>query len=170
MCKRVFLIISFILLFFLSFTVIYSAAKLALKVQGNWNLGQITDNDLTGGAGSDFPSTWESPSDKVDIDVTKSENYWEVRVSKTDNPWPSGVQVWVRRTTDGDASPPTTEITGGTTYQQVTGTDQPFFSGHGDITGIKVQVKLENMSVSIGEDGFTTELSYTCTDGYNDWP
>ncbi|MBN2440214.1 MAG: hypothetical protein JXJ04_02680 [Spirochaetales bacterium] len=168
MRKRHTVIIGFVILFFLSFSVLFTAPKLAIKVQGRWTIGNMGAAQLTGGAGSDFPGTLESTTTEISIDVTKTDNYWEVQISKVDNPWPSIVQIWVRRTSDGSGTPST--IQGGTTYQQVTGTDSPFFSGIGDNTGITVQIKLEGVTVGMNLDDYTSTLSYTATDGYSDWP
>jgi hypothetical protein len=166
--KQYRLITGLIILFFLSFAVIFAAPKLKMRVQGRWNIGNMGAAQLTGGAGSDFPSTLESAATKIDVDVTKTNNYWEVQISKVDNPWPSIVQIWVRRTSDGNGTPAT--IQGGTAYQQVTGTDTPFFSGIGDISGIKIRIKLEGVTVGMNMDDYTSTLSYTATDGYSDWP
>jgi hypothetical protein len=155
-------------LFLLSFSVLFTAPKLSIRVQGKWTRGNFDAADLTGGAGSDFSSPQESAFDQIDVDVTKTNNYWQVEISKADNPWPASVHVWVLRTIDGIGSQAT--ITGGTAYQQVTSTNQPFFSGTGDISAIKIQVKLENFSMFMGMDDYTTTLSYTVTDGYPDWP
>lgn len=168
MCKKHIIAFTIIFIFFLSFSILYTAPKVSIRVGGKWNLGNLDENNLTGGAGTDFPSTWESVSDLIDIDVTKAVDYWEVEISKVDSPWPSQVQVWARRTTDGTGSP--TTITGGSTYQLVTGTDQPFFSGVGDITAIKVQLKLEGVTVGMNMDDYLTTISYTVTDGYAVWP
>jgi hypothetical protein len=168
MCKKHIVIFTIISIFFLSLSILYTAPKVSIRVNGKWTIGNLDENDLTGGAGTDFPGTWESVPDLIDIDVIKAQDYWQVEISKVDAPWPSQVQVWARRTTDGTGSPAT--ITGGSTYQQVTGTDQPFFSGTGDVTAIKVQLKLEGVTVGVNMDDYTTIISYTVTDGYSDWP
>lgn len=150
------------IIFFLSLSPVYSPPKpkVSIRVGGRWTLGNLDENDLTGGAGTDFPGTWESVSDLIDIDVTKTDNTWAVEISKTDTLWPSQVRIYARRTTDGSGDG---TITGGTSYQEITDTDEPFFSGTGDRTAIKVQLKLESMTVGINMEDYSTTISYTAT-------
>ena len=161
MCKRYYFIIPIIILFSLSLSILYTAPKpkVSIRVGGRWTLN-LDENDLTGGPGTDFPDTWESASDLIDIDITKTDNTWEVEISKSDATWPSQVNIYARRTTDGTGDG---TITGGTTYQEITDIDEPFFSGTDDRTNVKVQIKLEGVTVGMNLDDYDTTISYTAT-------
>ena len=52
---------------------------------------------------------------------------WRVDVSKSDTNWHANFHLFVQRTSNGSGNP--NNISGGTTYQEVTGTDQSFFNG-----------------------------------------
>jgi hypothetical protein len=155
------LCILFLILFIIS--QLSAAPPISIKVtvkQGKWTI-KLDDTNLTGGAGSDFITPLESVTDKVSVDITKTQGDtapWRLDISKTDTIWPSSVEIYARRTADGTGSG---TISGGTTYQQITDIDQTLCTGTGDRTNITIQLKLENVSVVMGLDDYTTSIVYT---------
>ena len=145
---------------------LFTAPKLSVKVTGKWDL-RFDDGDLSGGAGTDFPSVWETAATAIDIDITKTDPGaagWRLDIRRVDSTWPSSVvSLYARRTNTGSGSG---TISGGLTYQEVTTTDAIFFTGTLDRSGINVQLRLENVSVRMGMDDFLSTIYYTVTDTY----
>ena len=150
-----------LLIFIIIFGLIFIAKKIRTQdiiVTGSWTL-TIDASDLQAGAGSDLIDTYESASDQIDITLyVQGANQWRVDVRKSDSNWHSDFQSSVRRTSDGSGPG---SISGGTSYQVVTDTDQSFFNGHKDRQGIKVQLELSGVSVQIPPDTYSTTVYYT---------
>lgn len=129
-----------------------------ITVTGSWT-ENIDASDLQAGAGSDLIDTYESASDQIDIyvDAQGARNY-RVDVRKNDANWHSNFQLSVRRTSDGTGYG---WVSGGTSYQEVTDTDQSFFTGNRDRQDIKVQLRLTGVSVQVPTDIYTTTVWYT---------
>lgn len=127
-----------------------------LTVTGSWT-EMIDSLDLQAGAGSDLIDTYESASNTVAIDIIAPTN-WRVDVKKSDTNWHANFQLYVRRTSDGSGSG---SISGGTSYQEITDTDQSFFNGTLDRSNITGQLKLTGVSVQIPVDTYTTTVYYT---------
>lgn len=129
-----------------------------ITVTGSWIL-TIDASDLQAGAGSDLIDTYESASDQIDVYVHAiGARTWRVNVRKSDANWHSNFQLSVRRTSDGTGAG---SISGGTSYQVVTDTDQIFFDGNKDRQDIKVQLKLTGVSVQVPTDTYTITVYYT---------
>ena len=111
------------------------------------------------GAGSDLTASYESASDQILVDVSAAS--WRVDIRKADTTWHGNFQLFVRRTSDGIGGNP---ISGGTTYQEITGTDQSFFNGNDKLRQINVQLKLDNVSLQIPADTYSTTVHYTIVD------
>lgn len=135
-------------------------AAISISSTGNWS-ETIDALDLQAGAGSDLIDTYESTADQVSIDIIDPINNWRVGVKKVDTTWHSSFHLYVKRTSDGTGSG---SISGGTIYQEVSGTDQSFFSGSDDRSGIQIQSKLSGISVQIPPDIYTTTIYYTVVD------
>jgi len=154
----------FILVFLLCFMFLnYPAQALDISVSGSWSW-TINANDLISGAGSNLKSSYESDSNAVSINIsgaTSDTDKWRVDVSKIDTYWPSNFTLYIKRTSDGVGSG---SISGGTSYQGITGGDQSFFSGSGTRSGITAQLKLSGMSLQIPPDTYTTTIYYTVVD------
>ena len=132
-----------------------------ITVTGSWS-ETIDASDLQAGAGSDLIDTYESASDQVTIDVFgQGGNPWRVDVKKVDTNWHSSFHLYVKRTSDGIGEEP---ISGGTSYQEVSDTDQSFFTRRKDRTNINVQLKLNGISVQIPPDTYITTVYYTVVD------
>ncbi|MBN2354199.1 MAG: hypothetical protein JXD23_16645 [Spirochaetales bacterium] len=133
---------------------------------GNWNV-TLSAANLTGGAGTDFVSQVESSSDLVNIDVTVTQlnGNWRVDIRRTDVAWNGALSLYARRTTDGTPGGGSgASISGGTTYLQLTTTDQQFFSGRRTRSGIKIQLRLNGLSVNLGQETYRTTINYTLVD------
>ena len=135
-------------------------AAISITVTGSWTQ-TIDASDLQAGAGSDLIDTYESASDAVSIDISQTGGDWRVDVKKVDTNWHSNFQLSVRRTSSGTGSG---TISGGTSYQEVTDTDQSFFNGTKSRDGINVQLKLSGVSVQIPPDTYSTTVYYTVVD------
>lgn len=126
-------------------------------VSGSWTR-TIDSSDLQGPAGSDLNSVYESASDQISIEIRQTSTTWRVDVKKTDTNWHGDFRLYVRRTSNGSGSG---SISGGTTYLEVTDTDQAFFNGSSTRNFIEVQLKLEGVSVQVPQDNYSTTLYYT---------
>ena len=122
-----------------------------ITARGNWRK-RVRANQITE-AGNDFPNTYESSTTKGRIRVRKtptSELFpWRVDVRGDIVTWDNRLTMYARRTDNGTAITPGATITGGTVYQQITNTDQSFFSGTGSIRNIHIQYKITGVSVVI---------------------
>lgn len=137
-------------------------AGLSITVTGNWH-ETIDKNDLTFGAGSDLESTYTSISGQVSIDIsgaTDPNHQWRVEVGRSDNNWDNNVRLYIMRTSDGSEG----SVSGGETYQEVTHINDSFFTGVGNVTGIRVQLRAIGASVRIIPGTYSTVLYYTVID------
>jgi hypothetical protein len=133
---------------------------ITISTTGNW--AEVIDSaDLQAGAGSDLISDHQSNSDQVSMDVAGTAGNWQLDVKKSDTNWSASLNLYIQRTTDGSGAG---SIANGTTYQQVSDTDQNFFNGNGDRTNIKIQLKLSGASVQITPDVYSTTVYYTVYD------
>jgi hypothetical protein len=133
-------------------------AAVSISVTGSW-FETIDENDLVGGAGSDLKSTYESAADQVSIDLLGvGNNDWRVDVRKVDTDWPAALSLYVRRTSDGNGSG---QITGGTSYQQLTDTYQEFFGGSKNRRNVNVQMMLDGVSAELPCGDYLTTVYYT---------
>ena len=133
-------------------------AAVSISVTGSW-FETVDETDLVGGAGSDLQSTYESAADQISIDIGGAgKKNWRVDVRKVDTDWHGDLNLYVRRTSDGSGQG---QITGGTSYQQLSDTYQQFFSGSRNRRGVSVQLMLEGVSASMPCDNYLTTVYYT---------
>ena len=157
--------IRIILIFLLAplfFTAKTAHAGISITVTGAW-FETIDKNDLISGAGSDLKGTYTSVSGQVSIDIsgtTGPTDAWRVDVRKQDDNWNNNLHPHVRRTSDGSGG----SMSGGASYQSVTDINTSFFSGFGNVTGIKVQLRLTGVSIQIPPSSYSTVLYYTVVD------
>jgi len=134
------------------------------KVPGGW-FETISYWDLQAGAGSDLKSEYESDIDTESIDIAEtagSGDNWRVDVKKIDTNWDNDLMISIERMSDGTGPG---SISGGVAYMQLTNTDQIFFSGSGDRSGIQVRIKISGVSViNIFAGNYDTTLYYTVVD------
>jgi len=134
-----------------------------ITVTGSWS-ETIDVSDLQGGAGSDLANTYTSASNAVSIDVGVSgRQTWRVDVYKIDSTWHTNLHLYVRRTSDGTGHS-ASWVSGGTSYQEVTGTAQSFFNGERSRSGITVQLQLTGVSVSVPAHTYSTTVYYTAVE------
>jgi len=144
---------------FLFFLISNGAVSIDITSIGNWFL-TIDENDLINGAGSDLNSTYESTTYQVSLTISSTSGSWRVDVRKVNTNWHSDLHLWVRRTGDGSGG----SVSNGSVYQELTGTDQPFFTGSDDVSGITAQLKLSGMSVQVPPDTYTATIYYIVVD------
>lgn len=149
-----------------------SVAQLTLAISstGSWAT-TVPATDVTE-AGNDFTGTYTSAANQKTLSVTnggsnstaeKNGYSWTISVRKVDTAWDNTAKIYVQRTGSGiprKSSRPTT-VTGGTTYQQITDTNQSFFSGYRGSTAIPIQYQLQGVSVVMAVKTYSTTIYYT---------
>lgn len=118
-----------------------------INAVGSWTQ-TITVANLTAGPGSDLPSGFDSISGATTVSVYGLPSGWNVLVRRGAGSFGSGVQLFVRRTSNGSppgGSPPGI-IAGGESFIEVTGTDKLFFLGTSIRDGIGIQYRLTGIS------------------------
>ena len=158
MCKTYVPAWIFVLLVLLVPMAGYGAVGISITAGGAWTLNLNVTN-LSGGGGSDFTMPQQSPTNQVTLRITGAAGLaWHVVVDKTDTTWDSSLHLWVKRTANGTG---TGTITGGTTYLEVTGAAQTFFSGTLNRQLITIQLQFTGASVTLGANSFVTTVRYT---------
>jgi hypothetical protein len=133
-------------------------AAVSISVTGSW-FETLDETDLIGGPGSDLKSTIESAADQVSVDIVGAGNKnWRVDVRKVDTDWHSSLGLYLRRTSDGSGQG---QITGGTSYQQLSDTYQEFFSGGRNHRGVNIQLMLDGVSAQLECGNYLTTVYYT---------
>jgi len=138
------------------------AFAIDITLTGDWST-TIDSDDLISGAGSDLNPTYESPSDQVLVDITNTMgggDSWRVDVHKSDVVWNSDITVYAHRTSNGTGG----SVSGGTSYLQITVSDQTFFTGTDDVADIGLQYKIDGISIDINPNTYTTTIVYTVVD------
>jgi len=149
----------------LSILVVFATSpvhSIDITLTGSWT-ENIDVLDLSAGPGSDLESEYESAVDQVIVDIANTlggGDAWRIDIRKSDISWSSDMYVHVKRTSSGSGG----STAGGTTYLQLSGVDQQFFTGTDDVTGIDIQYKISGVSVSIAPGTYTTNIIYTVVD------
>ena len=137
------------------------AGAIRIRVNGSWT-ETIDIADLVGPPGSDLVSSYESATNQIDIDIDYVDEVpWSVDVRRVDSNWHANFQLFVRRTSSHY------RVYGGTTYQEVTTSNQDFFyttQEENDEYNIKVQLRLDGVSIQIPPGTYTTTVYYTVTE------
>lgn len=139
-----------------------AGAAVSISVTGAW-YETFDKNDLSFGPGSDLQDTHTSVSGQVTIDISGAsgpDDAWRVEIRKIDGGWNGLLRPWARRTSDGEGG----SVAGGGAFQAVTDVNTEFFSGTGNVSGIKVQLRLTGASVQIPPSSLSTTLYYTVID------
>ncbi|KAA6183066.1 hypothetical protein F2Q65_16650 [Thiohalocapsa marina] len=135
------------------------AAALAadLTLLGDWSKALGTQ-DLSGGAGTDFPAAFESSATQATIDVTNTGGAaWTLWVRQDQAMLPPAVGLSVRRSSDGSGQG---SISGGSAYLTPDFQEQILCSGVGDRSGIGLQFRLSGISISQPPGSFGATLGY----------
>lgn len=152
-----------VLAFVLAFGVVCEVwAAISISGTGAWTQ-TIGANDLTGGAGTNLNSSYESAADAYSITIsgtTGPSDTWRVDVKKVDGTWNPNLLLSVKRTSSGSGG----SVSGGQAYQQLGNTYAAFFSGSDDVSGISVQLKLTGVSITIPPGTYTNTVYYTVVD------
>ncbi len=146
-----------LLVFFISAD--QSGSATDISVIGSWS-ETIDENDLLAGAGADLKNSYESPDNQVLITISGTTGGWRVDIKRVDANWHADLSLSVRRTGSGTGG----SVSGGDTYTEVTGTDQPFFTGSDSVSGITAQIKLSGISIQVLPDNYSTTVYYTVVD------
>ena len=136
---------------------------MSLGCDGSWSK-TITASNLTSGAGSNLTSTYESSTSQANIDISLTLGIldrWRVDVHKVDGTWHSDVHLYIRRSSDGWTDLGLGTISGGSSYIEVTGVSQTFYSGSGNRYDADVQLKLTGISLSIPPGTYSTTVYIT---------
>ncbi len=144
----------------MSITIWEKIQAIDITVTGSWFL-TIDASDLQAGAGSDLNPTYLSATDQIGIDIENTSTSWVVSVRGAVTKWPPGVTFYIRRTTDGTGSG---SISGGTSWQQVAGANQQFFTGSLTRINVGVQCGLTGVSIQITPDTYSGTVIYTVTE------
>lgn len=140
-------------------------ATIEVTPAAGWSVGTFGAAQLSGLPGTNFTSTQTSASNFLTINVSRwptGDWSWRVDVSKADSAWDSAMTLWILRTADGTGSGTGNSITGGNVaFQQITGTATSFFSGRRDRTGVRAQLQLRNLSVTVRPGNYSTTVTYT---------
>jgi hypothetical protein len=136
-----------------------------VTVSGSWSLA-IDETDLQSGAGSDLIDTYESNTNQVYVNVTKSGGlftnwYWRVDITKTDGNWHNDFHLDVRRSSNGIGMG---SISGLTSYQEIVNSAPPYFTGNRNRYLIGMQYRLRGVSVQVPPNTYTTTVIYTVTE------
>jgi hypothetical protein len=133
-------------------------AAVSIRVTGSW-FETIDETDLVGGAGSELSSSIESAADQVSINLLGAGNKaWRVDIRKVDTDWHGDLSLLARRTSDGAGQG---QITGGTSYQQISDTYQAFFNGTHNRRNVNVQLMLDGVSAGLPCGNYLTTVYYT---------
>jgi hypothetical protein len=129
-----------------------------LDATGSWS-ETVNAADLSSGPGSTLVSAYTSPSGQAMFDISDTNN-WVVHVSRTDASWDSSTHLFIMRSSSGTGSG---QITGGTSFIEVTGASQQLCSGRNDRTGIGLQFMLTGISVQTPPGSYSTTITLTVT-------
>lgn len=141
-------------------------AQLWVSASGNWNtvlpVASVTE------AGNDFYPTYTSALDQVLLSFDRTQGAapfrYRIDIRKNDIDWHPSLQLYARRSGDGNAQQGNSTITGGNAFQLLTNTNQLFFTGSRGRTNVPVQFQLTGVSVLIPAKTHITTVIYTITE------
>ncbi|PKP14234.1 MAG: hypothetical protein CVU08_01160 [Bacteroidetes bacterium HGW-Bacteroidetes-3] len=142
---------------------IYSQ-KDKLTVSGDWSK-IITASDISD-AGNDYQSSFVSLANQSLITISpggNSNNYVNinVRVHKEDNAWHNNLNLKIRRTSNGTNG--NAIISGGLSFQTITGVATTLFSCTGNHTLVPLQYEILGVSVLLPVQTYSTTVVFTIT-------
>lgn len=128
----------------------------------------VDENDLTVPleAGYDVDPMIETSASFNQLDVlnvAKSKD-WKVTVSRRDVNWPAALTLAVKRTSLGTSCGGCPGVNAGlspSTYIPLTGVEQNFIFGTGEVSGVNIQMRIQGLSLTIDADTYSTEVVYT---------
>lgn len=145
----------------------FSYGQVVTVSVNNW-METIDENDLTVPleAGYDIDPVIETSTNYNQLDVLNVANAkdWKITVSRRDINWPGALTLSVKRTSLGTPCMGCAGVDGSTspaTYVPVTGADQDFIFGTGEVNNVNIQMRIEGLSLTIDADTYSTEIIYT---------
>lgn len=128
-----------------------------LKIKGRWN---VTSINYIIEPGSDIKSVITSRNDQIELSVTGNLNRstWSIQISKSDVDWNDKIEIWIKRTGNGQGSG---EVYSGTTFQKINNLPMSFIIGKKAVNKIPFQLEIRNLSVTIPAREYTTNIVYT---------
>jgi hypothetical protein len=152
-----------ILVLFTTLALIQLVLATSITVTGSWSLS-IGQANLTGGAGTDLTTTYTSATNQATMNAagTYSWTNWRISVRRIDTTWHANFHLWVKRTNNGTSG--TGSYSGGTTFIDLTTTDQTFMTGTGSRSGFTLQFQLTGVSTAIPAASYSTTIRYTIVD------
>lgn len=159
-----FIMAQFLLLFLTTNALL---GQVSFNVNGSWNYYIASNLE----AGSDFAGTYQSDEAQVYISTTtrkgKGNFNWSISVHKEDINWDPSLRISARRTGSGTSSGNGNGgglIQGGTDFQELTGGLRYFFSGKKGRLEMPIQYQIDNVSVLIPADNYSTTIIFTMTE------
>jgi hypothetical protein len=132
------------------------------KSAANWNVGTLTVANLSGPAGSNLVSSFQSVPAQVLLNLRASPlGTWKVSVQRADVAWSSILHLFIRRTGSGAG---TGTVAGGLAYQEVTTAAVQLLTGTLNVNNIPLQLRLDGVSVVMGPGAYSTRVVYTATE------
>ncbi len=153
--------ILFSILLVLSFC--FKARAIDITATGGWT-ESINSADLVSGAGSNLRNSYQSLMNATIINILNTLNAndrWRVDISRIDNTWYPGFILSARRTSNGTGNG---NISGGTTYRQISTVNMQFFNGRGNRSNVNIRYRLTGMSISVAPNIYSTNVVYTLVD------
>jgi hypothetical protein len=135
------------------------ASAVDIASSGDWTQ-TITAADLTGGAGTDLNSQYDSPVGIATINISNVSGTWHVSARRDTGTWPAGLHLWVRRTSDGSG---TGSISGGAAFVEISALDTDVFSGTETRDNVALQFRVTGMSKNVTPDTYVSSVIYTVT-------
>ena len=126
-----------------------------LNSSGGWSV-DISAANLINYAGSNLEPELESASGVSNLSVTNGSGGWTVSMRKSGGH--SNVRIFVKRTSGGIGNG---NISGGTAYLELTGSNTVFFTGTQNKTGISLQYKLTGLSIDIPPAVYLSSITFT---------
>jgi hypothetical protein len=139
-------------------------SQIQIDVSGHWTYSVPASNIAD--AGLDFTGIYTSSSNQVLISIDNDSRRFNYRVDvrRSDISWNSSIKVRVKRTGNGVPKNSYCWVSGGTSYQKITTSNQLFFTGYGRTDDIPIRYRLRNISVLIPATNYSTTIIYTVTE------
>lgn len=135
-------------------------AVISITVTGSWSLsiGQV---DLQGAAGSDLNPSYESATNQLSMAIGGTGGHtWRVDVKRVDSTWHADFLLYIKRTNGGTGGKGSL-YAGGTEYGLITTSDQTFWTGKRDRSGVDLQEQLGGVSCAITAASYSTTIYFT---------
>lgn len=130
----------------------------SIRINGEWHL-YLTTYDLIN-TPNQVPQ-YVSDNSQIDLDIKQSKTDWIISVCCIQNYWPSQLDVYLRRTSDGNGPG---YVSGGTGWKEVETISESFFIGNRQRSNIDIQCGIDGISLQLSPDIYSSTIVYTITD------